>query len=42
LHEDKSTYLLAQEIGLFAQFAEAGKNGNKAVHLLEKSVTNMI
>ncbi len=27
---------------MFAQFAEAGKKHNKAVHLLEKSVINMI
>jgi hypothetical protein len=27
---------------MFAQFAEAGKNRSKAVHLLEKSVINMI
>jgi hypothetical protein len=37
---------LAQENGFFscilAQFAEAGKNHSKVVHLLEKSVINMI
>jgi hypothetical protein len=27
---------------IFAQFAEAGKNSSKAVHPIEKIVTNMI
>ncbi len=36
------TLKLDEEKTTFAHFAEAGKNRSKAVHLLEKSVINMI
>jgi hypothetical protein len=48
LDEEKSTYAagVAQENGVppaqIAQFAEAGKKRITVVHLLEKSVINMI
>jgi hypothetical protein len=42
----KKSQHMSQENGFspacFAHFAEAGKNRSKAVHLLEKSVINMI
>jgi hypothetical protein len=44
LDEEKPTYVSGKWFFscMFAQFAEAGKNRSKAVHLLEKSVINMI
>jgi len=46
LDEEKSKHVsLAQQNGLdsiFAQFAEVGEGHNKAYHLSEKSLVNMI